>query len=174
MPKRGAEQDEGIELPRYPLRTGFLQFIKANRDAVQAANPGLPNSELAKLLGRRYSELGAEEQREYTRRASRDTARFKKEIHALKEMDVRAIKEHRWESPLERLKRREGAPRWLRGVSNSSFRIDRVTGELIPAPRDIKDPDTPKPPKPAYAFFSGTAWAKIRAENPGPSGLTKL
>ncbi len=66
---------------------------------------GLPISEVAKLLGRLHSELGPEEKQEYTRRATRDTLRFNKEVNAIRELEFRAEKEKkREERPLATLK----------------------------------------------------------------------
>ncbi|KAG2433612.1 hypothetical protein HYH02_012541 [Chlamydomonas schloesseri] len=161
MSKRGHERNDVIEIPKLPL-PAFIHFINANRDAVLAANPGLPVNEVAKRLGRRWSNLDPEDKQQYSNLALRDRLRFNKEVVALEQEHGPAFRRQ-----LEELEGKEGVPKWLDQLSFGCIIYYGTSTKWRYSSDHIKDPDAPKPPKPAYTYFSTATYSKIRARNPG-------
>ncbi|CAM9449418.1 unnamed protein product [Discosporangium mesarthrocarpum] len=72
--------------PNAPKRalSAFMQFSQAKRSEVREIHPGLKFTEISKLLGERWTAMGAEEKKPYDELARIDKERYKREMEEYK------------------------------------------------------------------------------------------
>lgn len=72
--------------PKRP-RSAYIIFTQATRPRVKEENPGLKMSELAKLLGKEWRQIGTQEKARFNAAATEDRARYAREMDAYKKKE---------------------------------------------------------------------------------------
>ena len=71
----------------YHSRTSYFFFNKQERQNVVQENPNVSVTEVAKILGERWSKLDEKEKEKYKEMASKDKERYEEEMKAYKNGD---------------------------------------------------------------------------------------
>ena len=72
-------QNTELKLPKVPL-TAYMRYSMKEYPSVTAANPKLPVSQIASIIGQRWRELGEAEKQIYHKERSNDMAKYKSEM----------------------------------------------------------------------------------------------
>ncbi|CAK9175389.1 unnamed protein product [Ilex paraguariensis] len=72
--------------PNAPKRaiSAFMYFSHAERENVKKSNPGIPFTEMGRVLGDQWNKMSAEEKEPYEAKAHADKRRYKSEINSYK------------------------------------------------------------------------------------------
>jgi len=86
--KKGRRRTKDPNAPKRAL-SAFFWFCHDERPAVRSLNPDFKVGDIAKQLGRRWSEVSPDTKRKYEAMAERDKARYEREMEVYKEQGKR-------------------------------------------------------------------------------------
>jgi len=139
-------QNAELKLPKVPL-TAYMRYMMKEYPSVTAANPNLPVSQIASIIGQRWRELGEVEKQIYREERSNDMAKYKSEMAEIEsdpgsKDQLQQIKEEKSKKSLEK--------RYRKAI--------RERKELL------SDLDRPKRPLNAFLIFASQKLIGVKSK----------
>lgn len=156
--KNAAKKPKDVNAPK-KSPTAYFLFTAKVRAEVQAANPDLKITEIAKVLGQKWKGISEEERKQYQDEANKLKEQHKITVENYKKSELYQAyiqKVAAWQQTQDDQKREE----------KRVLDQEKADRPKVSLPRKPKDPNAPKKPLTAYLLFSGSVRAQCREENP--------